>query len=114
LLPTRRHVPAVVCHFMQLVMEEFEDEDRFANPLADPAAPRKDRRRSINVVAETASSRKYSQRYVRFDSTKRVCAPQRWQMRWVGRVIASTADEATEATVMEFETDIKKLIQNGG
>jgi hypothetical protein len=30
--------------------------------------------------------------------------------RWVGQVIASTADEAIEAAATEFNTDIKKLI----
>jgi hypothetical protein len=30
--------------------------------------------------------------------------------RWVGQVIASTADEAIEAAATEFNTDVKKLI----
>jgi hypothetical protein len=30
--------------------------------------------------------------------------------RWVGQVIASTADEAIEAAATEFKTDVKKLI----
>jgi hypothetical protein len=30
--------------------------------------------------------------------------------RWVGQVIASTADEAIEAAAVEFKTDIRKLI----
>jgi hypothetical protein len=30
--------------------------------------------------------------------------------RWIGRVIASTADAAIEAAAVEFNTDIKKLI----
>jgi hypothetical protein len=29
---------------------------------------------------------------------------------WVGRVIASTADEAIKAAAVEFKTDVKKLI----
>jgi hypothetical protein len=30
--------------------------------------------------------------------------------RWVGRVIASTADEAVVAAAVEFKIDVKKLI----
>jgi hypothetical protein len=30
--------------------------------------------------------------------------------RWIGPVIASTADEAIEAAAVEFNTDVKKLI----
>jgi hypothetical protein len=30
--------------------------------------------------------------------------------RWVGQVIASTADEAIEAAATEFNTDVRKLI----
>jgi hypothetical protein len=30
--------------------------------------------------------------------------------RWIGRVIASSADQAVEAAAVEFKTDIKRLI----
>jgi hypothetical protein len=30
--------------------------------------------------------------------------------RWIGRIIASSADAAIEAAAVEFKTDIKKLI----
>jgi hypothetical protein len=30
--------------------------------------------------------------------------------RWIGRVVASTADEAIKAAAVEFKTDARKLI----
>ncbi len=36
-LPTRRHVPAAVRHFMQFAMAKFENEDRFALGDIEPA-----------------------------------------------------------------------------
>jgi hypothetical protein len=30
--------------------------------------------------------------------------------RWVGQVVASSADDAIEAAAVEFKTDVKKLI----
>jgi hypothetical protein len=36
--------------------------------------------------------------------------PAAARARWIGQVIASTADEAIDAAAVEFETDIRKLI----
>jgi hypothetical protein len=38
------------------------------------------------------------------------CLPAAARARWVGRVIASTADETIETAAVEFRTDAWKLI----
>lgn len=69
-----------------------------------PKRPRRRRETPAQPANDNSRNPKFPPRYA-WDVYRAAA-----RARWVGQVIASTADEAIEAAAVEFRTDIKKLI----